>query len=345
MSLQNYWYIACESRELKSKPIARTLFEKDLVFYRGRDGAPVALLDRCAHRNMALSLGSVVEGCVECPYHGWRYDADGTCRVVPSLGSEGIIPSSIRIPSFSCIEQEGYVWVCCGEGGTKPTAHPFSFPYINDPRWTTFRMKTRFKASVESCLENFLDCPHTVFVHKGWFRNPDARALTALVRRLQDSVEVEFRNEPTSDSLIARLLYPKNHKLKHTDCFIMPNLSRVDYDFGPKHHFIITSQCTPISDLETEVYTVMTYRYGSLGGLIRIFFEPMSRHIIRQDVDILALQTRQLIRFNGSRFSHVETDLLGLHIQSMRRQADRCESGEEIETAAEPSEKEITIRF
>ena len=78
-------------------------------------------------------------------------------------------------------------------------------------------MKTRFPASVESCLENFLDCPHTVFVHKGWFRNPDARALTALVRRLADSVEVEFKNEPTSDSVIARLLYPKDAShSKHT---------------------------------------------------------------------------------------------------------------------------------
>jgi phenylpropionate dioxygenase-like ring-hydroxylating dioxygenase large terminal subunit len=206
-------------------------------------------------------------------------------------------------------------------------------------------MKTRFQGSVESCLENFLDCPHTVFVHKGWFRNPDARALTALVRRLPNSVEVEFKNEPTSDSVIARLLYPKNQPLKHTDRFIMPNLSRVDYDFGPKHHFIITSQCTPISELETEVYTVMTYRYGSWAGLIRLFFEPMSRHIIKQDVDILSEQTEQLRLFGGAKFSHVETDLLGLHIQSMRREAERNGNSASTKPEAQNSEKEITIRF
>jgi len=345
MSLRDYWYIACESRELSIKPILRILFEKHLVFYRGDNGAPVALLDRCAHRNMALSLGAVVDGCIECPYHGWRYDADGNCRVVPSLGPEGSIPSSIQIPSFPCVELDGYVWVYCGEGDGEPASAPFSFPYLNDPDWTTFRMKTRFTSSVESCLENFLDCPHTVFVHKGWFRNPDARSLTALVRRLSDSVEVEFRNGPTSDSVIARLLYPKNHKLKHTDRFIMPNLSRVDYEFGPKHHFIITSQCTPISDFQTEVYTVITYRYGALGRLIRLFFEPMSRHIIKQDVDILAAQTKQLIQFNGTKFSHVETDLLGLHIQSMRRQADQPESEDGVASTAGLSEREITIRF
>jgi phenylpropionate dioxygenase-like ring-hydroxylating dioxygenase large terminal subunit len=343
MSLRDYWYIACESGELKGKPLARTLFAQHLALYRDEVGKPAALLDRCAHRNMALSLGKVVNGCLECPYHGWRYDAAGHCEAVPSLGPDAPIPSSIRIPSFRCMEQDGYVWVHCSE--KEPTGLPFSFPNATDPEWTTFRMKTRFPASVESCLENFLDCPHTVFVHKGWFRNPYARSLTALVRRLPDSVEVEFKNEPTSDSVIARLLYPKGQPLKHTDRFLMPNLSRVDYDFGPKHHFIITSQCTPISEMETEVYTVMTYRYGPWASLIRLFFEPMSRHIIKQDVDILAAQTKQLKLFGGPKFSHVETDLLGLHIQSMRRQADRGEANDLKSRDAETSEKEITIRF
>jgi phenylpropionate dioxygenase-like ring-hydroxylating dioxygenase large terminal subunit len=343
MSLQDYWYIACESGELSALPLPRTLFDRHLVLYRDGTGKPAALLDRCAHRNMALSLGKVVEGCLECPYHGWRYNAEGQCKTVPSLGPEGAIPSSIHVQAFRCVEQDGYVWVFCGEN--EATRLPFSFPNVSAPEWTTFRMKTRFEASVESCLENFLDCPHTVFVHKGWFRNPDARALTALVRRLADSVEVEFKNEPTSDSVIARLLYPKDQPLKHTDRFIMPNLSRVDYDFGPKHHFIITSQCTPISEMETEVYTVMTYRYGAWGSLIRLFFEPMSRHIIKQDVEILAAQTRQLGLFGGAKFSHVETDLLGLHIQSMRRQADRQASNGANAPEAETSERKITIRF
>ena len=97
--------------------------------------------------------------------------------------------------------------------------------------------------------------------------------------------------------------------------------------------------------METEVYTVMTYRYGAWGGLIRLFFEPMSRHIIKQDVEILCAQTKQLKLFGGAKFSHVETDLLGLHIQSMRRQADRRASDENKTSEAEISEREITIRF
>ena len=56
-------------------------------------------------------------------------------------------------------------------------------------------MKTRFAGSVENCLESFLDCPHTVYVHSGWFRTKDARELRAVTRELDDGVEVEFLEE------------------------------------------------------------------------------------------------------------------------------------------------------
>jgi phenylpropionate dioxygenase-like ring-hydroxylating dioxygenase large terminal subunit len=200
-------------------------------------------------------------------------------------------------------------------------------------------MKTRFGSNVEACLENFLDCPHTAHVHRGWFRNPDAREITARVRRHATGVDVEFENEPTTGSLVTRLLFPRGQTPRHTDRFIVPNLSRVDYEFGPRRHFIITSQCSPVGELETEVYTVVTFRYGSVGPLVRLFFEPMSRRIIRQDVQILAQHGEQLRRFGGEKYAHAETDLIGLHIAALRRGLDRGE------TPAADSEQNVRIRF
>ena len=201
-------------------------------------------------------------------------------------------------------------------------------------------MHTRFEASLEACLENFLDCPHTATVHRGWFRNPDPREMDAVVRRRSDTVEVEFENEPTTDSWISRLFYPKNAKLKHTDRFIMPNLSHVDYHFGDDHHFIITSQATPVDDGMTDVYTVITFRYGRIGGLVRLLFEPMSRRIIQQDMDILKIQGDNVRKFNGEDYAHVETDLIALHMQALRRRAERGEPA-----PVDVMEKRIRIRF
>lgn len=338
MSLLNHWYIACESRLLESKPRQVTLFNQRLVLWRDDDGEAHALIDRCAHRNVPLSRGTIANGRLQCCYHGWCYNGAGECTHVPALADGRTIPVNAQVRSYPIKEQQGYLWLWPGDA--PPNREPFVFPHHDDKEWTTFRMRTRFASGVEACLENFLDCPHTAHVHRGWFRNPDPREMNALVRRHAEGVDVEFQNEPTTDSLIARLLYPKDSTLKHVDRFIMPNLSRVDYVFSPRHHFIVTSQCTPVTDHETEVFTVVSFRYGAIGWLVRLFFEPMSRHIIQQDVDILKTHGENVRRFDGEAYTHVETDLISLHMRSLRRRADTGGAA-----AIEPSERTIRIRF
>ena len=338
MGLKDYWYIAAESRKLKRKPVAAAPFGDPMVLFRTGDGQVAALEDRCSHRNMPLSMGTVSSGCVTCPYHGWTFNGAGRCVQIPSLGSTQRLPNH-GVRAYPVREHDGYVWVYPGE--SIPETAPFQFPHYGEQGWTSFRMRTRFRASVEACLENFLDCPHTVYVHGGWFRNHDTRELSATVRSTSESVDVEFRGEPITKSLVSRLFFPNGRELRHTDRFLMPNISRVDYDFGPDRHFIITSQCTPLNEYETDVYTVITFGFGRIAPLVRLLLEPVCRKIIRQDVDVLAMQSEQLRRFGGPQFCHVETDLLGLKIQSMRRRAERSEPAAETTN----QEREITICF
>lgn len=87
--LPRFWYVACLSRELRRRrPIARTVLGFPLALFRGADGRPAAVLDRCAHRNLPLSLGECRDGLLQCRYHGWRFDADGVCRLVPGLTND-----------------------------------------------------------------------------------------------------------------------------------------------------------------------------------------------------------------------------------------------------------------
>lgn len=338
MALKDYWYIAAESHRVKQNPIAAAPFGERMVLFRTAAGEVAALEDRCSHRNMPLSLGKVSSGCVTCPYHGWTFDGAGRCIQIPSLGSCERLPNH-GVRAYPVREQNGYVWVYPGE--SIPESAPFQFPHCGELGWTSFRMRTRFRASVEACLENFLDCPHTVYVHGGWFRDHDTRELSATVRSDNESVEVEFRGEPITKSLVSRLFFPHGRELRHTDRFLMPNISRVDYDFGPGRHFIIISQCTPLNEYETDVHTVITFSFGRIAPLVRFVLEPICRKIIRQDVDVLGLQTEQVRHFGGPRFCHVETDLLGLKIQSMRRRAERSEPA--AETVQQ--ERAITICF
>ncbi|MBI3299073.1 MAG: aromatic ring-hydroxylating dioxygenase subunit alpha [Elusimicrobia bacterium] len=337
MSLKEYWYIAAESSELASKPLARVVLGERLVLFRGPDGKPAALEDRCAHRNIALSGGKVENGTLRCRYHGWRYAPAGTCVEVPALG-ETKLPRRACVRPYPCVESQGFVWVYPGVEAPPPA--PPAFARLGEPGWTTFTMRNLFEGTVEACMENFLDCPHTVYVHRGWFRTSDPRPLKAVVTRSADRVEAAFEDEPISESVVSRLLFPKGRRLTHTDRFILPAMSRVDYSFGPDRHFIISSWCTPAQDeSHTRVYTAITYRFGAWGPLVRLFFEPLCRTIIAQDVEVIAAQDANIRRFGGPRFTHLEIDLLGPHIHALRAARAR---GEILEPAAgEP----VEIRF
>src|SRR4051794_15743321 len=71
--LRNAWYAAGWSHELADTPLARTILEQPIVFYRGEGGRPLALYDACPHRFAPLSLGKVQGNRIACGYHGLEF--------------------------------------------------------------------------------------------------------------------------------------------------------------------------------------------------------------------------------------------------------------------------------
>ena len=94
MFLRNYWYVAAYDREITQRPLGRMILGEPVVFYRLEDGTPVALEDRCAHRHLPLSMGTLVGDTLQCLYHGLRYDKTGTCVRVPG---QDTIPRAARV--------------------------------------------------------------------------------------------------------------------------------------------------------------------------------------------------------------------------------------------------------
>jgi len=309
----NPWLIACRSQELRAAvPLAVQAECRPLALFRDTQGRAHALEDRCAHRNAPLSLGKVADGCLECAYHGWRYNGDGTVAQVPALPAleSGVATRVVR--SYPVCEQDGFVWVSLDDA--RPASRPLPFPHLGERGWTSFTMKTLFRAPVGACLENFLDVPHATFLHRYWFRAPTARDVRAVVRTLEDGAEAEFFEEPRERSLVWWLLAPRRGPMRHTDRFIAPRTSRVEYEFPGGLHYTITSSCTSIDERRTQVYTVITFRFPFAGALVRLVFEPLSRRIIRQDVDMLDAQYANVERFGGPAFASTRADLLGRHI-------------------------------
>jgi phenylpropionate dioxygenase-like ring-hydroxylating dioxygenase large terminal subunit len=328
LTLNNHWYIAAPGSDLRRRPIRRVVEGKPLVLFRDSQGRPQALLDRCAHRGMALSHGRVVGDCIECPYHGWRYDGQGTLRAVPALCETEPLPQPRTMLSCPVVESDHHLWVWIGQAGARegPIRPPFHFPRCGEPGWATFFMHTRFEAPVEACLENFLDVPHTLFVHPGLFRGGVQRPTRARVLRFEDSVEAEFLDEQPLEGIGPRLLFPAGTVMRHTDRFLLPAITRVDYAFGEEYGFLITSQCTQRAEYVVDVTTAITWRLRLPAWLIRPLLGWYCRRVIRQDVNILKVQGEQIRQFGVTCLS-TPADLLGSHIRGLRAGASHDPSG------------------
>lgn len=322
-TLHEHWYVAARSAQLSArKPFASTVLEEGLVLFRGTDGRAVTLLDRCLHRNAALSAGDVFDGCIGCPYHGWTYDATGALVAVPSEGPGNAPRAARRVERFPTVERDGLVWVYMGDPDRATEREPFALPRVGEHGWRSYMMVTEFAGDVTDLVENFMDVPHTAFVHSGWFRRASAaKRAEATVELRPGSVHVEYFQPDDSIGFTKWLLNPDGRPMTHTDRFYMPNVTRVDYMWGESRGFVITSQITPVTRDRAIVYTSIAFRFGVFNPIARLLLPPYTRTVINQDVRIMEVQTRNLARFGGRRFHGTEADVIHRAIEALRDHA------------------------
>jgi len=341
--LTRRWFPVCASAALRDRPLARSLQGEPLVLFRGPDGQPAALLDRCPHRNVPLSLGRCERGELTCAYHGWRFDAAGGCRAVPGLCEVGEGPGggadAGSLPGararaearaatrFATRELDGLVWAASTPGAA-PEGEPFRFPLLDEPGYTTVRWERRLAGSMHAAIENALDVPHTAFLHGGLFRtSSQVNVLDVEVRRGADRVEAEYLGEPAPRGLLGRLLAPGGRPVHHVDRFILPCVAQVEYRLGDRSHLVVTTAFSPVADAETHLFSAVTVRLPVPGALsrtlVRPLLLPLALRVLAQDARILKAQAEAIERFDGEQFVHTEADVLGPAIWHLLRQAER----------------------
>ncbi len=323
MKFTDFWYVVALSNQLKpDRVLSCTVLDEWLAVFRDERGQPVALRDRCAHRNSRLSTGKVCQGRLQCPYHGWIYDSEGKVVAIPAEG-DNFQDSAFRCtPRYDTCERDGYVYVRLATPTTE--FDPFPMPYYGEPQWETVRVINRFRNNVTNCAENFIDIPHTAFVHPGIFRTTRHQQIAMTVERKQGSVFVEYENENTNLGWYARFLNPSGDRIQHTDSFHMPNITSVEYNLGRDRRIFITSQSVPESHDSTLVYTDVTYNYGIWNQIARPFIYWTAQHIINQDIKILGIQQDAIDKY-GQQFMHTPADTIHVFVESIRKAIENGE--------------------
>lgn len=157
------WTPLIPARRLRDKPVRLIVAGEPVVLFRGHGGSVGALIDRCPHRGAALSAGRLTrDGCIECPFHGWRFDPSGANRHVPlNPHAKRTLLGATALP----LRQYGdLLWLY-----TAATDAP---PEPDVPEGLVARglariyVMRRWRCHWTRAMENMLDSPHLPFVHR-----------------------------------------------------------------------------------------------------------------------------------------------------------------------------------
>jgi len=172
---KNHWYaltfasyIQNPSESAEAVPAA--VFGVPLVLWKSQDDGIIYCADDvCPHRSAALSEGRLRDGNIECLYHGWQFNGQGTCERIPQLEPSAAIPKRACLKMRECRVVEGIVWVWMGDDAPNsgppmqgdlldPVTGTSPDIYIND-----FQIDLPYDHSY--LLENLIDPAHIPISH------------------------------------------------------------------------------------------------------------------------------------------------------------------------------------
>ena len=166
--------------DLQGGPHPVVLLGEELVVWQAPTGQYQAWADRCPHRGTPLSLGRVVNGRLECAYHGWQFDTSGQCKVVPALPDfvPPVMTSTQRACTYAVKQAYGLLWVQMDKPAPTAALALPQFTAEGDGRLRKVNCGPyRVEASAPRIVENFLDLSHFAFVHEGLLGTREAMAV------------------------------------------------------------------------------------------------------------------------------------------------------------------------
>ena len=292
-ALRNSWFAVARSIEVAMAPVAVTLLGTKVVMYRSHN-AVVAAPDRCPHREAPLSAGTMTDGCLVCPYHGWTFGEDGHCVRVPSSAANIPAPPRAHLATYATAEKYGLVWLCVGTPASTVPDIPI-IPNEDDPSFRRINTPVDvWQCSATRMADNFLDISHFPFVHVGTFGRAQETEVPKVHLEELDSGWYGYKYEvKANNSALGSLASGQAADVVEramSSGFHLPFdvRSTIAYGSGLQHILLLLS--TPIDDV-TSYFTFVVWRNDD--------FSVSAEEIIRFDMAIGAEDKRMLEQLDG----------------------------------------------
>jgi phenylpropionate dioxygenase-like ring-hydroxylating dioxygenase large terminal subunit len=231
-----------------------------LVLWRTADGTLTAARDRCPHREAPLSCGQVVEGGLQCPYHGWTFGASGACVRIPSAPPERAVPPTARLTTVYAAERYGLAWVSLDA----PVAHIPAMACDGEARFRRINTPVEvWRVSATRMADNFMDIAHVPWVHTGTFGRGQTSHVPQLTLEQLDDTFYGYRytidaNNPDAATVTTGSQAPVVTRWMTTG-FALPFTTRstIRYATGLEHILLLLT--TPMDDV-TSYFTFVVWR-------------------------------------------------------------------------------------
>jgi len=227
--LRRFWHPVAMASELTDLPLAVRILGEDLVLFRDKSGRIGLLHRHCSHRGTSLEFGIVSERGIQCCYHGWLFDVDGTILETPGEPPGSRIKESFCHGAYPALEYKGLIFAYMGPPELKPP-----FPVLDTfelPENTLLPYSIGIPCNWLQVHENAMDPVHTVFLHTrvtgtqladAWgampamtFREVPGGMIYTTTRRWGDQVWVRSNDVVWPNIAQAASLFEDGSEVKH----------------------------------------------------------------------------------------------------------------------------------
>ncbi len=164
--IRNQWYAILESNEVTpGQVVGVTRMGEKLALWRNSRGELACMADLCPHRGVALSAGKVLHDNVQCPFHGFEFDASGRCAVIPANGKDAPAPKAFQVKQvYPAREANDFIYIWWGEPRNDLPPLPF-FDSVDHRAFSWLTLRDHWATHYSRAIENQLDVVHLPFIH------------------------------------------------------------------------------------------------------------------------------------------------------------------------------------
>jgi phenylpropionate dioxygenase-like ring-hydroxylating dioxygenase large terminal subunit len=297
--LLNDWHVvALSSAVREGQVIKSTLLKEELVVWRV-NGQVQVWKDLCIHRGAQLSMGTIQDGCLKCPYHGWLYSPEGKCVKIPAH-PEQTPPPRAKTFTYQVKEAYGFIWTCLGE----PAHGLVEFPEYGDPAYRNVHCGPyALTASAPRIIENSLDVAHFAIVHDGILGDSShAEVPDYPVEVTPEEVLIArdigfWQNDPDGTGKPGKVFY---------NLWVHRPFTKITRKKSNGPMFVIFQSVAPVDEYHSKVYSCVTMNYGheTADEVIRGFQDK----VFAQDIAVIESQRPELLPLDLQAELHLRSD-------------------------------------